>query len=102
MAAPRVAVFMSEGIIADATPEQVAGIHGVLQASARRAVAKGRPVRYLRGVYLPGEKQLICLFEAADAGLVRRVYDNAQLPFVRITTALEFPVNQGSDVEARP
>jgi hypothetical protein len=48
------------------------------------------PVRYLRCIYVPAEDRCICLFEAADLEAVRRVNDIAQVPFHRISPAVEF------------
>jgi hypothetical protein len=51
--------------------------------------AEGRPIRYVRSTFTPGESRCRCLFEAASADLVREVNEAAQVPYSRIILALE-------------
>jgi hypothetical protein len=59
--------------------------------ASRRLTARGEPVRYLRCTFLPDEQRSICLFEAVNAEVVRRVNENAQAPFTAIEAAVEVP-----------
>ena len=56
---------------------------------ARRFTTDGRPVRYIRSLFLPEEARCLCLFEALDADCVRSLNDIAQVPFTSVTEALE-------------
>jgi Protein of unknown function (DUF4242) len=51
--------------------------------------AQGTPVRYIRSTFVPGTGACMCLFEAGDADAVKRVNETAQIPFDRITEALD-------------
>lgn len=67
-----------------------------LAAAQQRAIAtadafrqKGRDVRYIRSTFIPGEAHCMCLFEAPEAGVVKEVNDEAQIPYTRVTEALD-------------
>jgi len=60
-------------------------------ATARSVDAAGAPVRYVRSVFLPGDGRCTCLFQAEDAATVRRVNDEAKLPYTRIVEAMDLP-----------
>lgn len=65
-----------------------------LQQAARHSslhfTASGKPVRYLRSLWLPGDEQMFCLFQATDPTHVRDVNEAAGLPFTRIVEVLEW------------
>jgi Protein of unknown function (DUF4242) len=50
---------------------------------------EGRPVRYVRSAYTPGESHCMCLFEAANPQLVQELNEVAHLPYNRILNALD-------------
>ncbi len=67
-----------------------------LAAAQQRAIAtakqfrqEGKDVSYIRSTFVPGEAHCMCLFDATDAGLVAELQDVAQLPYTRITEALD-------------
>jgi hypothetical protein len=53
--------------------------------------ATGTPVRYLHGLFVPGEARCLSLFEADDEDAVAEVNERAQLPFTCIVEALDLP-----------
>jgi len=57
--------------------------------AAQQVSSAGRPVRYIRSVFIPGEARCLCLFEAPDEAIVAEVNELAQLPFLRIVVARE-------------
>lgn len=66
-----------------------------LEAAAARAKAataemseQGRPIRYLRSTFVPGEDKCFCLFEAEEPEAVREAQERAEIPFERIVEAL--------------
>ena len=71
------------------TRDQLAAAYRAATETARRFTAEGRPVRYLRSLFLPQEARCLCLFEALDAESVRSLNDTAQIPFTSISEALE-------------
>ena len=83
-------MFVAERTLPGMTEELLAEVHRLLQEAARRVSSTGEVVRHLRCTYLPEEDRCICLFEARDVVAVRRVNDIAQVPFQRITSAIEF------------
>jgi hypothetical protein len=83
------AVYMVERDLKGITMEQ-------LSAAQRRAIdtsndfaTRGKPVRYIRSTFVPGEERSMCLFEASDPEHVRGVNDEANIPYVRVIEALD-------------
>lgn len=67
-----------------------------LAAAQRRAIdtattmqGQGKPVSYIRSVFVPGESHCMCLFDAANPEMVAELNDIAQIPYTRITEALD-------------
>ncbi len=71
------------------TQDQLAAARRAAAEIARRFSAEGKPVRYIRSLFLPQEARCLCLFEARDAECVRSLNDTAQIPFTSVTEALE-------------
>jgi len=51
--------------------------------------ARGNPVRYIRSTFAPEDGRCMCLFEAGSAEDVKRVNDEAQIPYSRVVEALD-------------
>lgn len=67
-----------------------------LAAAQRRAIdtaaamqGQGKPVSYIRSVFVPGESHCMCLFDATNADLVAELNDVAEIPYTRIIEALD-------------
>jgi hypothetical protein len=67
-----------------------------LAAAQRRAIStadayavKGTPIRYIRSTFAPEDGRCMCLFEASNAEDVKRVNEEAKLPYSRIVEALD-------------
>lgn len=84
------ALFLVDRTLPGMTEDLLAEAHRLLQVAARRMSSSERPVRYLRCTYLPEEARCVCLFEAIDPASVRDVNEAAQVPFRRISPAVEF------------
>jgi hypothetical protein len=82
-------VYVVERDLPGVTLAQLAAIRRAGSDMSARFAAAGRPVRCLRGIFLPGESRCLCLFEAPDAALVQEVNDAAQIPYNRIIMALD-------------
>ena len=82
-------VYMVERDLPGITMEQLAGAQQAAIATSQRFSAAGRPVRYIRSTFVPGEARCMCLFDAKSADDVKKVNEAAQLPFVRIVEALD-------------
>lgn len=69
--------------------ESLVALRRAAEDACRVLAAAGKPVRYLRSTFTPGESRCRCLFEAANGELVQEVNDAAQLPYSRIVLAME-------------
>jgi len=68
---------------------QLADAQRAAIATSEQFTAQGRPVRYLRSMYVPSESHCMCLFEAASADAVKDVNEAAGIPFTRIIEAAD-------------
>lgn len=82
--------FLVDRTLPGMTEDLLAEAHRLLQEAARRVSSSGETVQYLRCIYLPHDGRCLCLFEASDEAAVVRVNETAQVPFRRITSAIEF------------
>ena len=57
--------------------------------TSKQCAAKGTPMRYIRSTFAPEDGRCMCLFEAANADSVKRLNDEAKLPYSRIIEALD-------------
>ena len=83
------AVYMVERDLPGITNDQLAGAQKAAIAGAEKSTTGGRPVRYIRSTFVPGEARCMCLFEASNADAVRDVNESAGLPFTRIVEAMD-------------
>jgi uncharacterized protein DUF4242 len=84
-----VPTYLVERDLPGMTRDQLAAAHRAAAETARRFTAAGRPVRYIRSLFLPHEARCLCLFEALDAESVRSLNNTAQIPFTSVSEALE-------------
>jgi hypothetical protein len=80
---------MVERILQGATMASVEAMQQAAGEACRAFAAEGRPVRYLRSTFTPGDSRCRCMFEAPDAELVRAVNEAAQIPYSRIVLAID-------------
>jgi len=69
--------------------EQLAAAQKAAIETSDRFTADGKPVRYIRTTFVPGEAHCMCLFEAGNPELVKEVNEKAQIPFTRVVEALD-------------
>lgn len=82
-------VFMADRELPGITLPQLADAQRAAIETSKRFTAEGKPVRYLRSMYVPGESHCMCLFEAKDPGTVEAVNRAAGIPFTRIVEAYD-------------
>jgi hypothetical protein len=82
-------VFMADRELPGITLPQLADAQRAAIQTSQRFTAEGKPVRYLRSMYVPGEAHCMCLFEAGDMGTVEAVNREAGIPFTRVVEALD-------------
>jgi Nickel responsive protein SCO4226-like len=83
------AVYMVERDLPGITMEQLAGAQKAAIAKGQELTAAGKEVRYIRSLFVPGECKCMCLFEASSPEVVKELNEAAQIPFTRITEALD-------------
>jgi hypothetical protein len=83
------AVYMVDRDLKGVTMDQLAAAQRRAIETGQQFTAQGKPVRYIRSTFVPGESRCMCLFEAPSPELVREVNEAAQIPFSRIVEALD-------------
>lgn len=81
--------FAVERQLTGITQDQLAGAQRAAIDTARWFSSNGKDVRYIRSMFFPGDARCICMFEAANADIVRQVNEAAKLPFSNISEALD-------------
>ncbi|HSJ14067.1 MAG TPA: DUF4242 domain-containing protein [Longimicrobiales bacterium] len=80
-------VYVADRNLPGITMDQLAGAQRAAIDTSRRFTEEGRPVRYIRSMYVPGDDRCMCLFEAESADSVRAVNDQAGIPYTRVVEA---------------
>lgn len=88
------ATYMVDRDLPGISMEQLADAQRRAIDWSQRYQADGRNVRYIRSTFVPGEAHCMCLFEAPDADVVANLNDDAEIPYTRVTEALDLtPTN---------
>jgi hypothetical protein len=82
-------VFAADRKLPGITMDQLAGAQRAAIATCGQFTENGRPVRYIRSMYVPGDDHCMCLFEADDAQVVKAVNDEAGIPYTRVVEAMD-------------
>lgn len=82
-------VYVADRNLPGITMDQLAGAQRAAIDTSRRFTEEGKPVRYIRSMFVPGEEHCMCLFEASDAETVKQVNETAGIPFTRISEAYD-------------
>jgi muconolactone delta-isomerase len=69
------------------TMEQLAAAQKSAIQVGNKMTSQGKPVRYIRSTFVPGDSRCMCLFEAPNAENVRELNETAKIPFTRIVEA---------------
>ncbi|MBI2461291.1 MAG: DUF4242 domain-containing protein [Candidatus Rokubacteria bacterium] len=83
------AVYMVERDLKGISLDQLAAAQKRAIETGKDLTARGKPVRYIRSMFVPGEARCMCLFEAPGPEHVRELNETARLPFSRIVEALD-------------
>jgi hypothetical protein len=87
--------FLVEGYVARRDHTNLAEAARRAREATRALSAEGVIVRYLHSILVPGDETCFHLFESQSIDAVEEVGRRAQLPFDRISEAVE-PVAKGS------
>ena len=82
-------VYMVDRDLPGIQMDQLAAAQKAAIETSEKFTAEGKPVRYIRTTFVPGEAHCMCLFEADSADHVRQVNETARIPFTRIVEALD-------------
>jgi hypothetical protein len=82
-------VYMVDRNLPGITMEQLAAAQKAAIDTGKRLTAAGKPVRYIRSTFVPGEAHCMCLFEASNAELVKQLNDEARIPYTRVVEAAD-------------
>lgn len=83
------ALYLVDRDLPGITLDQLAAARRAAIATSAELTAAGTPVRYVRSTFLPLDARCLCLFEASSVDLVEKVNQVAQIPFIRISEAVE-------------
>jgi len=83
------AVYMVDRDLPGVTMEQLATAQKAAIQTGQKLTSEGKPVRYIRSTFVPGESRCMCLFEAPNAELVKELNDQAKIPYSRVVEALD-------------
>lgn len=82
-------VFMVDRDLPGISMDQLAAAQQAAITTSAAFRGEGKDVRYIRSTFVPGESHCMCLFEAPTAELVTELNDVANIPYTRVTEALD-------------
>lgn len=85
---------MVERYLPGITAGQVDEASTRLAAAALELAAKGVDVRYIGSTFIPEEESCFCRFEGPAAADIRRICEQAGVPFARIVETQDFSPNK--------
>jgi len=74
--------------------DQLAAAQKSAIETGKEFTKKGKSVRYIRSMFMPGESRCICLFEASNPELVKELNDTAKIPYKRVVEAMDLTPKQ--------
>jgi hypothetical protein len=83
------AVYMVDRSLPGITMDQLAAAQKAAIDTAKQFTAEGKPVRYIRSTFVPGESHCMCLFEAGSPEAVKELNDKAKIPYTRVVEAAD-------------
>ena len=82
-------VYMVERNLKGIAMSDLAAAQKAAIGTANLYTAKGMPMRYIRSTFALEDGRCMCLFEARNAEDVKRLNDEAKLPYSRVVEALD-------------
>ncbi len=82
-------VYMVERSLKGISMDDLGAAQKAAIGKGEEMTAAGTEVRYIRSTFAPGEGRCLCLFEAASEADVKRLNDEAGLPYDSIVEALD-------------
>ncbi len=82
-------VFMVERDLRGISMEALGGAQKAAIKKAREMSSSGTDIKYIRSTFAPDDGRCMCLFEAGSDAAVKRLNDDAGLPYHSIVKALD-------------
>jgi len=82
-------VYMVERELPGISMGQLADAQKAAIETSKEFTKLGKPVEYIRSMFVPGEDKCMCLFEAQSADTVKQVNDTARIPYTRVVEAMD-------------
>ena len=82
-------VFMVERSLAGISMEDLGGAQKAAISQAAQMSDSGEQISYIRSTFAPDDGRCMCLFSADSEEQVRKLNDNAGLPYDRIVPAMD-------------
>ena len=82
-------VYMVERDLKGISIDALAGAQKAAIGKAAEMQSAGTDVKYLRSTFAPEDGRCMCLFDASSEADVKRLNDDAGLPYNRIVPALD-------------
>lgn len=82
-------VFMVERDLKGIAMEDLAAAQKAAIGKAEEMRDRGTDIRYIRTTFAPEDGRCMCLFEAASDSEVKRLNDEAGLPYSRVVPAMD-------------
>jgi hypothetical protein len=91
-------MYVVERHLPGITMPELAALQRAEERACEVSVAQGKPVRFVRSTFAPGESRCQCLFEAPNADVVQEVNDLAQIPYSRIILVVDSTGERRNDM----
>lgn len=82
-------VYMVERDLRGISMEGLAGAQKAAIRKSEEMTGAGTEIRYIRSTFAPEDGRCMCLFDANSAEDVKRLNDEAGLPYSRVVPALD-------------
>ena len=82
-------IYMVERNLKGIAMSDLAAAQQAAIKTANAYAASGTPMRYIRSTFAPEDGRCMCLFEARSAADVKRLNDEAKLPYTQVVEALD-------------
>ena len=82
-------VYMVDRDLPGISMEELAAAQQRAISTAADFQSQGRSISYIRSTFVPGEAHCMCLFDSTDADTVAELNDVAEIPYTRVTEALD-------------
>jgi hypothetical protein len=89
-------VYMADRNLPGITMDQLAAAQKAAIQTGKEMTSAGKPVRYIRSTFVPGDSRCMCLFEAPNRENVQELNEKAKIPFTRIVEAEDLTPSFGS------